>query len=93
MSKINVTAADLRALADRARGIGTLEAFADVALQWAGLAEKEIDRLRADAERYRWLRRAREHWDILHRQDEDNLWMDLHGNDLDAAIDAAMGKE
>jgi len=54
---------------------------------------EQVRRMAVDAARYRWLRRAREHWDILHRQDEDSLWMDLHGNDLDAAIDAARGKE
>lgn len=48
MSKLNVTAAELRALAGRAREIGTLEPFTDVALQWTGLAEKEIERLTAE---------------------------------------------
>lgn len=55
--------------------------------------QEEIEELRRDAERYRWLRKAREHWDILHRDDEDSYWADLHGNDLDAAIDAAMGAQ
>ena len=60
-------------------------------------AADEIERLRArlaeaerDAARYRWLRKAREHWDVLHREDEDAYWQDLAGNELDAAIDAAM---
>ena len=53
MSKINVTAAELRALAGRAREIGTLEPFTDVALQWTGLAEKEIERLTAERDKAR----------------------------------------
>jgi hypothetical protein len=53
MSKLNVTAAELRALAGRAREIGTLEPFTDVALQWTGLAEKEIERLTAERDKAR----------------------------------------
>jgi len=51
MSKVPVTYEYLCNLATHARRVGTLDAFADVALQWAGLAEKEIERLRADLER------------------------------------------
>ena len=57
----------------------------------------EVERLRAelaeakrDAERYRWLRRPRIGWDVLHQKDEDSRWMDLCGQNLDAEIDAAM---
>lgn len=105
MSKIDVTAAELRALAERARGIGTLEAFTDVALQWAGLAEKEIERLRRqldeaerDAERYRWLRTqpndtSAPRIDVVHWTPSDessNEGEGLRLDALDAAIDAAM---
>jgi len=45
-------------------------------------AEAERDALRADAERYRWLRTARD-W---------GFWC-CHGTDLDAAIDAALEKD
>lgn len=58
-----------------------------------GGAIGHVEGLRRDAERYRWLRKAREHWDILRRDDEDSCWADLHGNDLDAAIDSAMGAQ
>lgn len=57
----------------------------------------ERDRLRAelvgckrDAERYRWLRRARMNVDVLVREDEDSVWLDMHGWDLDAYVDAAL---
>lgn len=61
-------------------------------------AADEIERLRArvaeleaDAARYRWLRKARENWYVLYRDDEDSNWIDVHGWDLDAAIlDAAI---
>lgn len=52
---------------------------------------RQLAEAEQDARRYQWLRRAREHWDILHRYDEDSRWIDLHGNDLDATIDSAMG--
>lgn len=57
----------------------------------------EVTRLRAefaeckrDAERYRWLRRARMNVDVLVREDEDSVWLDMHGWDLDAYVDAAI---
>ena len=60
----------------------------------------EIERLRAelaecmrDAERYRWLRRARMNVDVLVREDEDSVWLDMHGLDLDAYVDAALAAE
>ena len=60
-------------------------------------ANREIERLRAelaeckrDAERYRWLRRARMNVDVLVREDEDSVWIDMHGWDLDAYVDAAL---
>ena len=60
-------------------------------------ADDEISRLRAelaeckrDAERYRWLRRARMNVDVLVREDEDSVWLDMHGWDLDAYVDAAL---
>ena len=51
---------------------------------------RQLAEAEQDARRYQWLRRAREHWDILHRYDEDSRWIDLHGNYLDATIDSAM---
>ena len=58
---------------------------------------KELQCLRAelveykrDAERYRWLRRARMNVDVLVREDEDSVWLDMHGWDLDAYVDAAL---
>lgn len=48
MSKVPVTYEYLCNLATHARRVGTLDVFADVALQWAGLAEKEIGRLTAN---------------------------------------------
>ena len=63
-------------------------------------ADDEISRLRAelaecrrDAERYRWLRRARMNVDVLVREDEDSVWLDMHGLDLDAYVDAALAAE
>ena len=60
-------------------------------------AMRELVRLRAelagckrDAERYRWLRRARMNVDVLVREDEDSVWLDMHGWDLDAYVDAAL---
>jgi len=44
---IAVDADGLRALRERSRAIGTLDAWADVALEWADHAQKEISRFRA----------------------------------------------
>jgi hypothetical protein len=63
-----------------------------IAASWkreAEINEQIATEAERDAARYRWLRKAREHWDVLHREDEDAYWQDLAGNELDAAIDAA----
>jgi len=49
-----------------------------------GKAEREIERLRKDAERYRWLRRG-QHWSVI-----DGIGDILSADALDAAIDAAI---
>lgn len=63
-------------------------------------AEAEIERLREDAERYRWLRgdscpdhsRRWARWEVRHWRQP--YWSDdLRGIDLDAAIDAAREAE
>jgi hypothetical protein len=59
----------------------------------------ERDRLRKDAERYRWLRGDGQHdsssrwmrWRIEHWG--SHTWNDLRGAELDDAIDAALGGE
>ena len=50
----------------------------------------ELAECKRDAERYRWLRRARMNVDVLVREDEDSVWLDMHGWDLDAYVDAAL---
>jgi hypothetical protein len=57
----------------------------------------QIERLRADAERYRWLRgdvaahsTRWSRWRIEHWASPGPTWSDIRGDDLDAAIDAAM---
>ena len=50
----------------------------------------ELVGCKRDAERYRWLRRARMNVDVLVREDEDSVWLDMHGWDLDAYVDAAL---
>ena len=60
-------------------------------------AEAERDALRADAERYRWLRGDTQkdfssrwsRWRIEHWASPGPTWCDIRGDDLDAAIDAA----
>lgn len=44
-TKIDVDANGLRAMLQRARQIGTVDNWTDVALQWIDAAEKEIERL------------------------------------------------
>lgn len=46
MTTVHVDAADMRALAKRAKAVGTEHAWMDVALEWMEAAEKEIARLR-----------------------------------------------
>ena len=62
--------------------------------------DKEIDQLRADAERYRWLRGGPEvpphstrwpRWEV--RYWDGRYWQTLFAEHLDAAIDAAMKGE
>ena len=53
----------------------------------------ELAECKRDAERYRWLRRARMNVDVLVREDEDSVWIDMHGWDLDAYVDAALAAE
>jgi len=57
-------------------------------------AEAERDALRADAERYRWLRTARD-WGFwcCHGKDGEGGQILKYGADLDAAIDAALEKD
>ena len=50
----------------------------------------ELAECKRDAERYRWLRRARMNVDVLVREDEDSVWLDMHDCDLDAYVDAAL---
>ena len=53
---------------------------------------RERDALKADAERYRWLRRDPVAGSLYVTSDDDpSIW--IRGDDLDAAIDAARGKE
>jgi len=59
----------------------------------------ERDALRADAERYRWLRDGDgpqssrwSRWRIEHWASPGPTWADIRGADLDAAIDAARAK-
>jgi len=65
-----------------------------------GLCIDELDRLRADAERYRWLRGGKEipahsvrwaRWEV--RQWCGGYWYTMFAEQMDAAIDAARGKE
>ena len=51
--------------------------------------EAELEQAKRDAERYRWLREARDDIWIRSRLEGD-LECDLFGDDLDTAIDAAM---
>lgn len=53
----------------------------------------ELAECQRDVDRYRWLRRAREHVDVLMREDEDSMWMDMHGIELDAAVDEELLRE
>lgn len=82
MSKVPVTYEYLCNLATHARRVGTLDVFADVALQWAGLAEKEIGRLTANikkandqAEHFEreWYLRGDE-IERLRAERDDNAW-------------------
>lgn len=51
----------------------------------------EIDRLRRDAERYRWLRDGKNQDEaFLYVMKDDPVTKYLTGDDVDAAIDAAM---
>lgn len=57
----------------------------------------EIERLRADAERYRWLLQECYRWPpaghVCSREDQTEpvaIWTTFEGDDVDAAIDAAM---
>jgi len=65
---------------------------AQAAVHWRDL---ELDRLRQDAERYWWLRRERYDDELPSVQSVSVgcIGVTLEGNDLDAAIDAAMAKE
>ena len=77
------------------------DAELSAALGWpGGISEPLLDRaallrmisaLRADAERYRWLRTARD-WGFwcCHEKDGEGGQILKFGADLDAAIDAAM---
>jgi hypothetical protein len=51
-------------------------------------AERERDALRKDAERYRWLRKPRNEWQL--KVFRSSFWQSLHNRDLDEAIDNAM---
>ena len=53
MSKVLINYDQLCGLADHARRVGTLDAFADVALQWAGQADKEMERLTSERDELR----------------------------------------
>lgn len=71
----------------------------DCSLQWAAWQagseshRAELAECQRDVDRYRWLRRAREHVDVLMREDEDSMWMDMHGIELDAAVDEELLRE
>jgi hypothetical protein len=53
MSKVLINYDQLCGLADYARRVGTIDALADVALQWAGQADKEMERLTAERDQLR----------------------------------------
>ena len=57
MSRVSIDAAGLRALRQHALAAGTLDNWAELALEWADAAEVEIARVRADGEQMRknWL--------------------------------------
>lgn len=93
--KIHMTLKDLRAAAIIAEQRGTESAFITIAIEWAGEAAKEVVRLkaevealRADAERYRWLRDECTDGDIR----AGLGYIGWEENSIDAAIDAARAK-
>lgn len=53
-------------------------------------AEAEVERLRKDAERYRWLRDPASNLDCIHTEPRANTLSVLSGKELDTAIDTAM---
>jgi hypothetical protein len=98
-AQVKLTLADLGVLAATAHRNGTGHAFVDVAMQWAGQANEEIERLRSellaareDARRYAWLR------DVCLQQPNKSRAVKVHefvgpiayGDTIDAAIDSAM---
>ena len=78
MSKVPVNYDQLCGLADHARRVGTLDAFADVALQWAGQADKEIERLRQwEIVGREWLDKT----DWMQSKDAPVRWLGKHRAD------------
>lgn len=61
------------------------------AIEQAVLQSPEVQQMRKDAERYRWLRKLSD--DGQDCVIEDMYEIALHDDDLDAAIDAAMEKK
>ena len=70
----------------------SLTVLAEAADEIARL-RSELAEVKRDAKRYRWLRRARMNVDVVVRADEDSVWIDMHGCNLDTYVDAALAAE
>ena len=82
--------------ADRHKVIGAIEALRTALAAEQPKPSEDVEALRRDAERYRWLRGEHSRIDPCIKanakyrlQRDSGTWVEIH--DLDAAIDAAMG--
>jgi hypothetical protein len=61
-------------------------ADAEIQQAWSAAEQEEVERLKADAEAYRLIRRG-QHWSVI-----DGIGQTLRGDDLDAALAAVKGR-
>lgn len=93
--RVELSESQYIALTDEIDRLRTATAEMGRALNLARERETELraerDALKADAERYRWLRRDPVAGSLYVTSDDDpSIW--IRGDDLDAAIDAARGE-